>query len=155
MVCVCLFVCFFFCFYVVRSLEKEDFLENTHLLSCFVQSKSVLFHLFCVLDFFFFFLERWQSTLFQIFFFFFLENLDNNGNDKLIQGQCTQQAYNLTEDSTLLFSSSAGSRFLGCLVFYRQFPPHFVSQLNWITSLSTLKTPASSTVRRCRTTDRL
>ena len=34
-------------FSVVRSFEKEDFLENLHILSCFVQSKSVLFN-FCV-----------------------------------------------------------------------------------------------------------
>ena len=41
----------FFCFYVVRSLEKEDFFENLHILSRFVQLKSVLFNL-CVLLFF-------------------------------------------------------------------------------------------------------
>ena len=35
---------------VVRSLEKEDFLENLCILSCFVQLKSVLFNLFCVFD---------------------------------------------------------------------------------------------------------
>ena len=30
-------------------MEKEDFLENLHVLSCFVQSKSVVFNLLCVL----------------------------------------------------------------------------------------------------------
>ena len=40
------------CFYVVCSLEKEDFLENLHILFCFVQLKSILFNLLCVLDFF-------------------------------------------------------------------------------------------------------
>ena len=34
--------CLFFCFYVVCSLKKEDFLENLHVLSCFVQLKSIL-----------------------------------------------------------------------------------------------------------------
>ena len=57
--------CLFFCFYVVRSVEKEDFLENLHVLSCFVQLKSVLFNLLCVLDPF---SELRQSTLFQVFF---------------------------------------------------------------------------------------
>ena len=38
------------CLYVVSSLEKEDFLESLHVLSCFVQLKSVLFNLLCVLD---------------------------------------------------------------------------------------------------------
>ena len=32
------------------SLEKEDFHENLHILSCFVQLKGVLFNLLCVLD---------------------------------------------------------------------------------------------------------
>ena len=42
--------CFFsFSFYVVRSLERKDFLENSHILS-FVQLKSVVFNLMCVLD---------------------------------------------------------------------------------------------------------
>ena len=41
------------CFYVVRSLEREDFLENSHVLSCIVQSKSVLFNLLCVWGSFF------------------------------------------------------------------------------------------------------
>ena len=36
--------------YIVRSLEKEDCPENLHVLFCFVQLKSVLFNLFCVLD---------------------------------------------------------------------------------------------------------
>ena len=66
----------FFCFYVVRSLEKEDFLENSHVLSCIVQLKSVLFSLLCVLDFFFF-SERWQSALFQIYFFFKVRKVIN------------------------------------------------------------------------------
>ena len=43
-------VLFFPSFYAVRSLEKEDFLENPHILSCFVRLKSVLFNLLCVLD---------------------------------------------------------------------------------------------------------
>ena len=34
--------CLFLCFYVVRSLKKGDFLENLHILSRFVQWKSVL-----------------------------------------------------------------------------------------------------------------
>ena len=43
--------CFvFLCFYVVRSLEKEDFLENSHVLSRFVQLQNVLFNFLCVLD---------------------------------------------------------------------------------------------------------
>ena len=50
---VCLFVVvfllFFICFYVVRSLEKQDFVENSYILSCFVQLKSVVFNLLCVL----------------------------------------------------------------------------------------------------------
>ena len=50
--------------YIVRSLEKEDFLENLHILSCLVQLKSVLFNLLCVLDLF---SECRQSTLFQTF----------------------------------------------------------------------------------------
>ena len=37
-------------FNVVRSLEQEDFLQNVHVLSCFIQLKSVLFNLLCVLD---------------------------------------------------------------------------------------------------------
>ena len=36
------FVFLFFCFCVVWSLKTEDVLENLHVLSCFVQLKSVL-----------------------------------------------------------------------------------------------------------------
>ena len=53
--------CFFLC---CTWLEKEDFLETLHVLSCLVQLKSVLFNLLCVLDPF---SERWQTTLFQMF----------------------------------------------------------------------------------------
>ena len=35
---------------VLNSLETEDFLENSHILSWFVQLKSILFNLLCVLD---------------------------------------------------------------------------------------------------------
>ena len=45
-----LIVCFSFFYPVVRSLEKEDFLQNLHILSHFVQLKCVLFNLLCVLD---------------------------------------------------------------------------------------------------------
>ena len=41
------------CFYVVRSCVKDDFIGNSLILSCFVQLKSVLFNLLCVLDLFF------------------------------------------------------------------------------------------------------
>ena len=41
------------CFYVVHSFEKEDFLKNLHILSCFVQLKRVLCNLLCVWDLFF------------------------------------------------------------------------------------------------------
>ena len=50
-------------------LEKDDYIENLHVLSCFVFLKSVLL-ISCVFWIFFFFLffsERWQSTLFQMF----------------------------------------------------------------------------------------
>ena len=51
------------CFCVVHSLEKEDFLKNVCILSCFVQLKSILSNLLCVSDLF---SEHWQSTLFQV-----------------------------------------------------------------------------------------
>ena len=54
-------------------LEKEDFFENLHVLSCFVRLKSVLL-ISCV--FWIFFSERWQSTLFQIFSKYFLGFID-------------------------------------------------------------------------------
>ena len=38
------------CFYVVCSLEKDDFLETLHGLSCCVQLKSILCNLLSVLD---------------------------------------------------------------------------------------------------------
>ena len=44
-----------------HETEKEDFLENLHVLSRFVQLKSVL-SISCV--FWTFLSERWQSTLF-------------------------------------------------------------------------------------------
>ena len=43
---------FVFLFLCCKYLEKEDFLENLHVLSCFVQLKSILFNLLCVLDHF-------------------------------------------------------------------------------------------------------
>ena len=46
------------------ELEKDDYIDNLHVLSCSVLLKSVLL-ISCV--FWIFFLERWQSTLFQIF----------------------------------------------------------------------------------------
>ena len=42
-----LIVCYF---YVVRSFEKEVFLEYSRILSCLVRLKSVLFNLLCVFD---------------------------------------------------------------------------------------------------------
>ena len=52
--------------FVSWMLEKEDFLKkNVHILSCFVQLKSVTV-ISCVL--WIFFSQRWQSALFQIFF---------------------------------------------------------------------------------------
>ena len=48
---------------VLKKLEKDDYIENLHALSCFVLLKSVLL-ISCV--FWIFFSERWQSTLFQI-----------------------------------------------------------------------------------------
>ena len=42
-----------FFFNVVRGLEKEDFLENSRILPCLVQLKSVLLNLLCVFDLFF------------------------------------------------------------------------------------------------------
>ena len=41
--------CLFFCFYVVRSLEKESCLENSHVLSCFVQLKKAFSLASCAL----------------------------------------------------------------------------------------------------------
>ena len=41
------------CFCVVHSLEKEDFLKNVCILSCFVQLKSILSNLLCVSYLFF------------------------------------------------------------------------------------------------------
>ena len=38
----------YFC--VVRSFEKEDFLQNSRILSCLVQLKDILFNLLCVFD---------------------------------------------------------------------------------------------------------
>ena len=38
----------YFC--VVRSFEKEDFLENLRILSCLIQVKSIIFNLLCVFD---------------------------------------------------------------------------------------------------------
>ena len=35
---------------VLNSLETEDFLETSHILSWLVQLKSILFNLLCVLD---------------------------------------------------------------------------------------------------------
>ena len=40
----------YFC--VVHSFEKEDFLENSCILSCFVQLISILLNLACVFDLF-------------------------------------------------------------------------------------------------------
>ena len=37
-------------FGVARSFQKEDFLENSRILSCLVQLKSVLFNLLYVFD---------------------------------------------------------------------------------------------------------
>ena len=54
----------YFLFLYCRWLEKEDFLEMLHVLSCFVQLKSVLL-ISCVF-WIFFFSERWQSTLFHV-----------------------------------------------------------------------------------------
>ena len=50
-----------------ETASDDDYIENLHVLSCFVLLKSVLL-ISCV--FWIFFSERWQSTLFQIFFFF-------------------------------------------------------------------------------------
>ena len=46
---------FFFLLIFCCILKKEDFLENVHILSCFVQLKSVLSNLLCVSDLLFFF----------------------------------------------------------------------------------------------------
>ena len=51
--CVCVCVCVYFHSYVVRSLEKKYLLENSHVLSCFVQLKafSSTSRVFCLLCF--------------------------------------------------------------------------------------------------------
>ena len=54
-------ICLFFCFYVLRSLKKEDFFENLHVLSSFVQLKGVLL-ISCV----FWILSQTQSKMVQI-----------------------------------------------------------------------------------------
>ena len=61
--------CLFLCFYVVRSL-KEDFLENLHVLSCFVQSKKVLL-ISCVF---------WISVQYHFFSHWFLEFNESQRN---------------------------------------------------------------------------
>ena len=66
--------CLFFCVYGVRSLEKEDFPENSHVLSCFVKLNSVLFSLLYVLDLF-----RNAGSQFCFRFFF----LHTNEEEKL------------------------------------------------------------------------
>ena len=60
--------CLFFCLYVVCSLKKEDFLENLHVLSCFVQLESVLL-ISCV--FWILFQNAGSQLCFRFFFFFF------------------------------------------------------------------------------------
>ena len=63
-------ISWFNCFLLYcTQLEKDDYIENVHVLSCFVVLKSVLLFS-CV--FWIFFSERWQSTLFQNFFYFFI-----------------------------------------------------------------------------------
>ena len=73
--CVCVFC-------VVRSFEKEDFLENSPILSCLVQLKNVLFVRFVSLAFliFLFFFFRTPAVNYVldffvvvVFFVFFLE----------------------------------------------------------------------------------
>ena len=56
----------YFC--VVHSFKKEDRLENSHILSCLVQLKSVLFNLLCV--FFIFGYNTFFLLLLPLFFFF-------------------------------------------------------------------------------------
>ena len=55
-----------FLFLCCTWLEKEDFLEKLPRFLLFRPIKRRSFNLLCVLDLFF--LERWQSTLFQNFF---------------------------------------------------------------------------------------
>ena len=50
----------------MRNLDNEDFLENSHILSCFDQPKGVLINFFCALNLSFFLSERRQSTFCQI-----------------------------------------------------------------------------------------
>ena len=44
-------------------MEKKDFLENLHLLSCFVQLKSALINLLCIILDFFLLLQNDASLL--------------------------------------------------------------------------------------------
>ena len=66
-VCVCFCSCpcpsasISICFSVVRSLKKEDFLENSHVLSCFVRLKGVLFNPLSV------WLLDWVMCSFQLY----------------------------------------------------------------------------------------
>ena len=59
-------------------MKKEDFLENVHILCCFVQLKIVLFNLLCVLD------------LFSFFFFFFPRTLAVNSVSDFSLSQAAQ-----------------------------------------------------------------
>ena len=59
-------------FLCCTQLEKEDdFFENVHVLSCFVQLKSVLFNLLCVFFVVLFFLRTLAINSVPPFFFFF------------------------------------------------------------------------------------
>ena len=51
---------------------KKDFLENSCILSCFVQLKSILFNLLCVFDFFH---SAGSQLLFRLILFSVLRSL--------------------------------------------------------------------------------
>ena len=104
-------ISWFNCFLLYcTQLEKDEYIENLHVLSCSILLKSILL-ISCV--FWIFFSERWQSTLFQIFFFFH-------------HNKCQRLSHFMTSCKHSVSSDSARA--------VRELPQHF-----FISQLSSLK----------------
>ena len=69
---------------IVRSFDKEDFLEDSRIMSCFVQSESVLFNLLRVPDHPTECYNTWQITDFRTSLFLNLAPIQLGNNELLV-----------------------------------------------------------------------
>ena len=125
-----------FCFYVsvVHSLGKEDFLDNLHILSCFVQLKGVLFNQLCFLDLFFRTLAVNSVSLFLLFITVCKFRANTDHTSPFLVAKTNRQLFYMKMQTVSFFvalESEIGRKCAHRFVFSNQKPSRFNSTAVW------------------------